>query len=105
MQIENALTAHPAVREAAAVAVPDAAYGEVVGAWVVREPHAGALSLSREDVRRAVSQGMNPQVRTSVLDPFPSPFLPFPLHFPFPISPCPRYRCRWRAGRRAHSVR
>ena len=60
VQIENVLTAHPAVREAAAVAVPDAKLGEVVGAWVVREPHA---SLSREDVRSAVAAGMNPQVR------------------------------------------
>lgn len=60
VQIENVLTAHRAVREAAAVAVPDAKLGEVVGAWVVREPHA---SLSREEVRRAVAAGMNPQVR------------------------------------------
>ena len=89
VQIENVLTAHPAVREAAAVAVPDAKLGEVVGAWVVREPHAAALS--REDVRRAVSQGMNPQVRTSMLGPLPFPFpVPsFPSSFPISRFPFP----------------
>jgi len=58
VQIENALTAHSSVREAAVVSVPDARYGEVVGAWVVREPN---THISREDVRRAVSEAMNPQ--------------------------------------------
>ncbi|KAI0674518.1 acyl-CoA synthetase [Trametes maxima] len=58
VQIENVLTAHPHIREAAVVAVPDAKYGEVVGAWVVREPQ---TSLSGEETRRAVAEGMNPQ--------------------------------------------
>ena len=61
VQIENVLTAHPEIREAAVVAVPDAKYGEVVGAWLVREPH--ATSLTKEVARRVVSEGMNPQVR------------------------------------------
>ena len=60
VQIENALTAHPEIREAAAVAVPDAKYGEVVGVWIVREPH---THISRDDVRSCVSKVMNPQVR------------------------------------------
>ncbi|KAG2368652.1 hypothetical protein BDR07DRAFT_1390489 [Suillus spraguei] len=41
-------------REAAAVSVPDKKYGEVVGAWIVREP---GTNMSREDVRRTVSSG------------------------------------------------
>ncbi|KAJ2918969.1 hypothetical protein MD484_g1453, partial [Candolleomyces efflorescens] len=34
VQIENTLTAHHSIREAAVVAVPDPKYGEVVGAWI-----------------------------------------------------------------------
>lgn len=63
VQIENSLTAHPSIREAAAVAVPDAKYGEVVGAWVVREPR---TTMSREDVRRSVAETMNPQARPKI---------------------------------------
>ncbi|KAH9477789.1 Acyl-CoA ligase sidI [Psilocybe cubensis] len=58
VQIENAMTAHPDIREAAAVAVPDAKYGEVVGAWIVREPN---THISKEEVRQVVSTNMNPQ--------------------------------------------
>ncbi|KAF8899759.1 hypothetical protein CPB84DRAFT_1709384 [Gymnopilus junonius] len=58
VQIENAMTAFPEVREAAAVAVPDAKYGEVVGAWVVRESH---TKISREELRLRVAKDMNPQ--------------------------------------------
>lgn len=61
VQIENVLTAHPAIVEAAAIAVPDARYGEQVGAWIVKDPH--QPPLSREEVRRVVAEGMNPQVR------------------------------------------
>ena len=46
---------------AAVVAVPDAYYGEVVGAWIVRDPH--LAHLSREQVRKVVATAMNPQVR------------------------------------------
>lgn len=63
MQIENVLTAHPGIVEAAAVAVPDARYGELVGAWIVRHPN--EHSLSREEVRRTVALNMNPQVSYS----------------------------------------
>lgn len=56
------LTAAPAVLEAAVVSVPDGHYGEVVGAWVVREPSHGT-HLSKEDVRKVVATNMNPQVR------------------------------------------
>ena len=53
------MTAHPEIREAAAVAVPDDKYGEVVGAWVVREPH---TTITREELRQRVARDINPQV-------------------------------------------
>ncbi|TFY79539.1 hypothetical protein EWM64_g4473 [Hericium alpestre] len=58
IQIENILTSNPAILEAAVVAVPDARYGEVVGAWIVPKPD---TSLTREHVRQVVHEGMNPQ--------------------------------------------
>ncbi|EGO29430.1 hypothetical protein SERLADRAFT_412932 [Serpula lacrymans var. lacrymans S7.9] len=58
VQIENVLTAHPNVSEAAAVSVPDAKYGEVVGAWIVTRPD---ITLEKEEVRRFVAERMNPQ--------------------------------------------
>ncbi|KAH9939850.1 acyl-CoA synthetase [Amylocystis lapponica] len=58
VQIENVLTAHPEVCEAAAISVADERLGEVVGAWVVREPN---TALSREAVRAFVASNMNPR--------------------------------------------
>ncbi|KAF9226330.1 acetyl-CoA synthetase-like protein [Gyrodon lividus] len=58
VQIENVLTAHPSIREAAAISVPDVKYGEVVGAWILLEPGA---TMSKEEVRQVVSNNMNPQ--------------------------------------------
>ncbi|KAL6306088.1 acyl-CoA synthetase [Sparassis latifolia] len=58
VQIENVLSAHSAIREAAVIAVPDARFGEVVGTWIVREPRS---TMSKEEVRKVVSAGMNPQ--------------------------------------------
>lgn len=58
VQIENQLTFHPAIREAAVIAVPDQRYGEVVGAWIVREK---GTNQSREEVRKWVADEMNPQ--------------------------------------------
>lgn len=60
VQIENTLTAHDAIREAAAIAVSDKKYGEVVGTWIVREPD--EVPLSRREVRALVAKNMNPQV-------------------------------------------
>lgn len=61
VRIENVLTASPAIREAAAVSVPDARFGEVVGAWIVlEESYRG--KIQKEDVRKIVSTKMNPQV-------------------------------------------
>ncbi|KAG8955731.1 hypothetical protein FRC04_007722 [Tulasnella sp. 424] len=59
VQIENALTAHPAINEASVVSVPDSRYGEVVGAWIGRQ--AGEPKITREDVRSWVAEQMNPQ--------------------------------------------
>lgn len=64
VQIENVLTAHPSIREAAAVAVPDVKFGEVVGAWVALEP---GTTMSKERVRQVVRDNMNPQVRIDLL--------------------------------------
>ncbi|KAG6379668.1 hypothetical protein JVT61DRAFT_10188 [Boletus reticuloceps] len=58
VQIENVLTAHPSIREAAAVAVPNSKYGEVVGAWVLLEP---GKTMSKDEVRQVVRDKMNPQ--------------------------------------------
>ncbi len=55
------MTAHPHIREAAVVSVPDPKYGEVVGAWIAREPH--TAHITKAVVRRIVAEGMNPQVR------------------------------------------
>ncbi|TFK20517.1 acyl-CoA synthetase [Coprinopsis marcescibilis] len=59
VQIENVLTAHPAIREAAVVSVPDPKYGEVVGAWIVREQ--GQQPLTPQEVREVIWKNMNPQ--------------------------------------------
>ena len=58
------MTSHHAIREAAAVAVPSEQYGEVVGAWIVREP---GTCISREEVRNHVASTMNPQVSYSCI--------------------------------------
>jgi acyl-CoA synthetase (AMP-forming)/AMP-acid ligase II len=58
VQIEDVIARHPAILEAAAVAVPDEQFGEVVGAWVVRQPNG---HISREEVRRSVGESINPQ--------------------------------------------
>lgn len=58
-QIENALTVHHSIREAAAISVPDSKYGEVVGVWIVREPN--EVPLSRKEVKNLVSKNTRPQ--------------------------------------------
>lgn len=64
VEIENALTSSPLIREAAVVAVPDGQYGEVVGAWILLEEtqDSNGVKMSREDVKSQVSKQMNPQV-------------------------------------------
>ena len=53
------ITSHPSIREAAAVSVPNHLYGEVVGLWLTRNE--GHESITREEVRKLVREGMNPQ--------------------------------------------
>jgi long-chain acyl-CoA synthetase len=51
-EIENVLTAHPGVAEAAVVGVPDSAHGEVVTAYIIpREP-----APSPEEIRAYAAQ-------------------------------------------------
>lgn len=70
VQIENVLTAHPRIREAAVVAVPDEKFGEVVGVWIVRETDSDVdgednpVDLHPLEVRDWVRSRMNPQVST-----------------------------------------
>ncbi|KAG8709251.1 hypothetical protein FRC09_000779 [Ceratobasidium sp. 395] len=59
VQIENCLTSHPDIVEAAAIAVPDARFGEVVGVWILLRR--GATPLSQQDVTDWVKVKMNPQ--------------------------------------------
>jgi acyl-CoA synthetase (AMP-forming)/AMP-acid ligase II len=61
VQIEDVIASHPAILEAAAIAVPDEQFGEVVGAWVVRQPDG---HITREEVRKSVGENINPQVST-----------------------------------------
>ncbi|KAH9974146.1 hypothetical protein BGW80DRAFT_1305506 [Lactifluus volemus] len=58
IRIENVLTSHPAIQEAAVVSVPDNRYGEVVGAWV---RHKTGVKVTREGVNKIVWESMNPQ--------------------------------------------
>ncbi|KAG8790138.1 hypothetical protein FRC12_012708 [Ceratobasidium sp. 428] len=59
VQIENCLTSHPDILEAAAIAVPDTRFGEVVGVWILLRR--GAAPLSLQDVADWVKEKMNPQ--------------------------------------------
>ncbi|KDN40110.1 hypothetical protein RSAG8_08310, partial [Rhizoctonia solani AG-8 WAC10335] len=59
VQIENCLTSHPEIVEAAAIAVPDERFGEVVGVWILLRPD--ATSFSRQVAVDWVKAKMNPQ--------------------------------------------
>ncbi|KAJ3999585.1 acyl-CoA synthetase [Lentinula boryana] len=63
VQIENVLLADHSIREAAVVSVPHKEYGEVVGAWIVRNigTVSGHPRSSRNDIRNIVREKMNPQ--------------------------------------------
>jgi acetyl-CoA synthetase len=63
-EIENALLRHPAVREAAAIGVPDAQRGQVVKAFIVTsQPHSDALVTDLQDfVRARLSQHEYPRI-------------------------------------------
>ncbi|KAH7329856.1 hypothetical protein B0J17DRAFT_740524 [Rhizoctonia solani] len=59
VQIENCLTSHPDIVEAAAIAVPDKRFGEVVGVWILLRP--SATSFTRKEAIDWVKSRMNPQ--------------------------------------------
>ncbi len=56
-EIEEVISAHPAVLEVGAAGVPDAAKGEVVKAWVVLRP---GLTASAEDIRAYCREKLAP---------------------------------------------
>ena len=64
VQIENVITAHPQIREAAAISVPDEKFGEVVGIWIVRETVSDINNeyIGPLEVRAWIKDKMNPQV-------------------------------------------
>ena len=64
VRIENVLTSHPSIQEAAVVSVPDKKYGEVVGTWIKRKT---GVKVTREGVNKIVWESMNPQVRSRVM--------------------------------------
>ncbi|KAJ1305913.1 hypothetical protein OPQ81_010632 [Rhizoctonia solani] len=59
VQIENCLTSHPEIVEAAAIGVPDERFGEVVGIWILLRPD--AKSFTRQEAVNWVKAQMNPQ--------------------------------------------
>ncbi|KAF7972146.1 hypothetical protein HWV62_18788 [Athelia sp. TMB] len=59
--LKNAMTRHQGILEAAAIAVPDEHYGEVVGAWIVRRDSGDVAAITKDEVRSFVSREMNPQ--------------------------------------------
>jgi len=57
LEIENALLSHPSIRDASVVGLPDAWYGEVVAAFVIRKRHDG--EITEEDVRSWVQENLS----------------------------------------------
>ena len=57
LEIENILFSHPGILQASVVAIADEKYGEVVGAFVERDPHTEHVSrISREEVKKFVAK-------------------------------------------------
>ena len=57
LEIENILFSHPAILQASVVAIADEKYGEVVGAFIERDPHVQHVaSVTREEVKQLVGK-------------------------------------------------
>ena len=57
LEIENVLFSHHAIMQASVVAIADEKYGEVVGAFIERDPHAQHIPrVTREEVKAFVGK-------------------------------------------------
>jgi mevalonyl-CoA ligase len=57
LEIENILFSHPDIAQASVVAIADEKYGEVVGAFIERMPHAPQIpKITREQVKTHVAK-------------------------------------------------
>jgi mevalonyl-CoA ligase len=57
LEIENILFSHPAILQASVVAIADEKYGEVVGAFIQRDPHIyHEHHITREDAKKWVAK-------------------------------------------------
>ena len=57
LEIENLLFSHPAILQASIVAIADEKYGEVVGAFIQRDPHVYHVPpVTREEVKKWVAK-------------------------------------------------
>lgn len=60
LEIENVLFSHPAILQASVVAIADEKYGEVVGAFVERNPHVQNVPhLARDKLKNFVSERLS----------------------------------------------
>jgi acyl-CoA synthetase (AMP-forming)/AMP-acid ligase II len=56
LEIENILFSHPGILQASIVAITDEKYGEVVGAFVERDPHSRhGVALTKEELSAFVA--------------------------------------------------
>jgi mevalonyl-CoA ligase len=57
LEIENILFSHPSILQASVVAIADEKYGEVVGAFIQRDPHIYHVPpITREEVKKWVAK-------------------------------------------------
>src|SRR5271170_1948188 len=60
LEIENILFSHPAILQASVVAIADEKYGEVVGAFIERDPHVYHFPpVTREEVKSFVAKRLS----------------------------------------------
>jgi len=57
LEIENILFSHPSILQASVVAIADEKYGEVVGAFIERDPHTEHVNrITREEAKNYVAR-------------------------------------------------